>query len=41
MKPDTQEKNQLDLKKRTRRPIPGSKDSGWKRKLDGTWVKRD
>ena len=28
------------LKKRKGRPMPGTKDSGWKRKMDGTWIKR-
>ena len=26
--------------KRTSRPIPGSKRSGWKHKMDGTWERR-
>lgn len=30
----------LGIKKTTRNPIPGSKASGWKRKMDGTVVKR-
>lgn len=32
-------KRHLGLKK-AKRPIPGSRASGWKRKLDGTWVRR-
>ena len=40
-KADRQAKKHLGLKKRKGRPLPGSKDSGWKRKLDGTWVRRD
>jgi len=31
----------LNKLKRVRRPVPGSKASGWKHKMDGTWVKRD
>ena len=30
----------LGVKKRQSRPIPGSKDSGWKHKMDGTWERR-
>jgi 5-methylcytosine-specific restriction protein A len=28
-------------KPRKGRPMPGTKASGWKHKLDGTWVRRD
>ncbi len=30
----------IGAKAKTRRPLPGSKDSGWKRKLDGSVVPR-
>jgi hypothetical protein len=30
----------LGLKKRKGRPMPGTKASGWKRKVDGSWIKR-
>lgn len=29
------------IPKKKGKPLPGSKRSGWKRKLDGTWVKRE
>lgn len=33
-------KSHYGFKRRKGRPMPGSKDSGWKRKMDGTWIKR-
>lgn len=30
----------MGIKKQTRRPLPGSKASGWKQKLTGEWVRR-
>jgi hypothetical protein len=30
----------LGLKRRKGRPMPGTKASGWKRKLDGSWERR-
>lgn len=30
----------LGIKTRKGRPMPGTKASGWKQKLDGTWVRR-
>ncbi len=36
---NTKRKKHLGLKK-AKRPMPGSKDSAWKRKMDGTWEKR-
>lgn len=31
----------LGIAPKTGRPVMGSKASGWKKKVDGTWVKRD
>ncbi|MFC0282420.1 HNH endonuclease [Camelimonas abortus] len=31
----------LGIKPKSRNPIPGSKASGWKRRMDGTVVRRD
>ncbi len=33
-------KAHLGIKRRSRSPMPGSKASGWKRKMDGTVVRR-
>ena len=39
-KSDRIKANNLGIKKTSKRPMPGSKASGWKRKMDGTVVKR-
>lgn len=31
----------IGIRKRKGPPIPGSRDSGWKRKMDGTLIRRD
>jgi 5-methylcytosine-specific restriction enzyme A len=36
-----QKMRHLGIKQRRGPPIPGSKDNGWKRKMDGTLVRRD
>lgn len=46
-KSDTAEKSKTYAKrksnygiKKSKNPLPGSKASGWKRKMDGSWVRR-
>lgn len=34
------EARHLGIKKTSPRPLPGSKASGWKQKIDGTWERR-
>ena len=39
-KADRQRANHLGVKRKRARPIPGSKNTRWKKKLDGTVVER-
>ena len=39
-KADRSAKQHYGLKKRKGRPMPGTKASGWKQRMDGTWERR-